>query len=60
MSVQRNGGGGLEQFAVEGGQDADDVVGACARLNNAGAAVRVSDMELGEVDEVWVGVLSYF
>ena len=37
VEAQGDGGGGLELFAVECAEDADDVVGACGGLDYAGA-----------------------
>jgi hypothetical protein len=31
MTVKSDGGGGLEEFAVEGREDSDDVVASCDR-----------------------------
>lgn len=35
VSVEGDRGGSLELFAVEGGEDSDDIVGAGARLDDA-------------------------
>jgi hypothetical protein len=38
--MEGNGGGGFELFAVKGGKDANDIVGACRRLNDTSAATQ--------------------
>lgn len=45
MTVEGDGGGGLELLAVEGGEDTDDIVGAGARLYDT-SAIKVSDERL--------------
>lgn len=37
MAMEGDGGGRLKEFAVQGGEDADDIVGASGGLYDAGA-----------------------
>jgi hypothetical protein len=37
VAVESDGGGRLEEFAVDGGEDADDIVGAGGGLYDASA-----------------------
>jgi hypothetical protein len=39
MTVKGNGGGGFEELAVDSGEDADDVIGARRRTDDAGMLV---------------------
>jgi hypothetical protein len=52
VAVQGDRGRGLEQLAIKGGEDADDVVGPGAGLDNAGAggAMLVNQPDCGGVN----------
>ncbi len=39
--MKSDGAGWLEEFAVERGEDADNVVGACGGLDDAGAIAKL-------------------